>query len=423
MMVERQPQYARIGGVLRDGAEHGVGFRVVDLAPCPDFRDALRVARPVERQGDRPRTVAHHAVDGERALRRAHAGGDHQRLAAIEIGQDGGRQRDVLFREAGSDVGNGGVFQLVEQRVHLLAHLAGGADMGEGAASQFRRAAHQVGVGRGADADHEDARAAAPRRDGVEQLPLVADFAVGEEDDLAQAPVARMAVVQRRLQGGQHFRAAGGLQPGDILARGGDVRRIGRDAVVEQFRQRVVEADDVETVAGLEMRQGIIEAGAGLLDGSAAHGAGIVDHEHDLAVLLLRGGHGGRRDIGEHIVVPADVLAEQADIGRIAGGGLPFEHEVPVCPHIVGARIAVERDAAGGVVRRVDLHLVIEAFDLAERKARLEIDRDRHRVDAGRIRGLQRRMDGIVGVAGVGLVLRFAPAAVEIGALLDGRGV
>ena len=57
--------------------------------------------------------------------------------------------------------------------------------MGEGAAAEFGGARHQMGVRRRADADHEDARAAAQRVDGLEQLLLIADRAVGQEHDLA----------------------------------------------------------------------------------------------------------------------------------------------------------------------------------------------------------------------------------------------
>ena len=79
------------------------------------------------------------------------------------------------------------VFQLAEQFAHPAFDLFDRADMGVSAAAEFGGAGHQIGIGRGADADHEYARAPAHRRDGIEQLLFVADAAVGQEHDLAGA--------------------------------------------------------------------------------------------------------------------------------------------------------------------------------------------------------------------------------------------
>ena len=102
-----------------------------------------------------------------------------------------------------------GLFQLGEQPAHALLDLIDRADMGEGAAAEFGGARHQEGVRRRADADHEHARAAAHRRDGVEQLLLVADRAVGQEHHLADVVGVIAGVVgQRRAHRRHHLGAA-----------------------------------------------------------------------------------------------------------------------------------------------------------------------------------------------------------------------
>ena len=81
--------------------------------------------------------------------------------------------------------------------------------MREGAAPELGRPRHQESVRRRADAHHEDARAAAHPADGVEQLLLVADLAVGQEDDLAQIVFVGITPIgQRCLHRRHHLGAA-----------------------------------------------------------------------------------------------------------------------------------------------------------------------------------------------------------------------
>ena len=86
--------------------------------------------------------------------------------------------------------------------------------MGERTAAKFGGAGHQIGVRRGANADHEDARAASHRRDGFEQLLFVTDIAIGQEYDLTEiiGAAARIVVGQCCPHRRHHFRAASGLQ-------------------------------------------------------------------------------------------------------------------------------------------------------------------------------------------------------------------
>ena len=189
--------------------------------------------------------------------------------------------------------------------------------MGEGAAPELGRARHQEGVGRGADADHEDARAPAHGADRLEQLLLVADLAVGEEDDLAQVVgVAAAYVRQRGAHRRHHLGAAAGLQRRHEGLGPRDVPGVGRDRVGEEHVHGVVEADDVEAVGRRQPAERIDQARLGLHDRGAAHGAGIVDDEHDLArAPFFARCHHGRRHEREQVVGVADALAEQADRG------------------------------------------------------------------------------------------------------------
>ena len=148
-----------------------------------------------------------------------------------------------------------GILQLAEQLAHALLDLLDRADMREGAAAELGGARHQERVRRRADADHEHARAPAHRRDGVEQLLLVADRAVGEEYHLAHEvwrtiAVAAAAVGERGAHRRHHLGAAARLERVDEGAGAAEMRGIGRHGVGEQRVHGVVEADHVEAVAG-----------------------------------------------------------------------------------------------------------------------------------------------------------------------------
>ncbi len=208
--------------------------------------------------------------------------------------------------------------------------------MGEGAASELGGPRHQEGIRRRADADHEDARAPAHGADGLEQLLLVADLTVGEENHLADdVGLAAAPVGQRRLHRRHHLGAAARLERRHECLGLRDVLGIGRHRVGEQHVHGVVEADDVEAVGGREPAERIDQARLGLHDRGAAHGAGIVDDEDDLAraPLARSARHRRRRHEGEQVVGVADALAEQADRRRGAFRRLPGQLEIAVGRH------------------------------------------------------------------------------------------
>ncbi len=87
--------------------------------------------------------------------------------------------------------------------------------------------------------------------DGREELVLVADGAVGDEDDLADfLLVVPVIVDQSGLQGGQHFRAAIGLQVRDEALGAREVLLVGRDGRGEQLVHGVVKRMTLNSSVG-----------------------------------------------------------------------------------------------------------------------------------------------------------------------------
>ena len=172
---------------------------------------------------------------------------------------------------------------------------------------------------------------------------------------------------------------------------------------------------------GRSRREREVEARLGLHHRGAAHGAGVVDHEDDLARARLLGvHHHRRRHEGEQIVGVADAFAEQADRRRGAGGGLPGQLEVAVGRH----RAVVELDEPDVLAGVLELDRVVVALDLAEREAGLQAHRNRHRIDRRmRARVEHRRLDaGAVGHRIVDLA-PAEPVGPEVDGLHDRCGI
>ena len=111
-------------------------------------------------------------------------------------------------------VAQGDALELREQRRHLLADVAGVADVRVRAAAELRRLAHEIGVRRGADADREQACVAEALLDRREQRRFGADGAVRQKDDLPQ--IARShRLRERHLDRGTDVGAAVGDQAVD----------------------------------------------------------------------------------------------------------------------------------------------------------------------------------------------------------------
>ena len=257
-------------------------FERRDLAAGPELGDAVAVLRPGQRQADEPGGGAlgcgHGAaqfqhVAGFRQARQPR--GQHDGFALVEIRQ---RVGPGFVEEAGGPVhfeaGDDGGLQLLEQLRHAAGDLLGGADMGEGAPADFRRAGHEEGVGGRADADGEQARAAETLGDGFKQLHLVADGTIGEEHHLAQAlGVAGIGIGECCLERGQHLGAAVGLERRHEGAGDVEVFAVGALGGREHHVIGVVKADHVETVVRVEPVERHQEALLRLVHGGAGHGA------------------------------------------------------------------------------------------------------------------------------------------------------
>ena len=176
-------------------------------------------------------------------------------------------------------------------------------------------------------------------------------------------------VGQRGAHRRHHFGAAIGLQRVDKGGSPADMLPVGRHGRREKHVHGVIEADHVETVAGLQAAERISEARLGLDDRDAAHRAGIVDHEDDLARqwLLLGLLDRRRRDEGEQVIAVADVLAEQPYRGRFLRRRFPGQFEVAVSRH---RTFGQANDARAGI-GLFGLDRMMVALDLAEREARL----------------------------------------------------
>ena len=120
----------------------------------------------------------------------------------MQVDPPAGRRRPVNL-----DIGQYRAFQLAEKLRHAGFGLGKVADGGEGAAADLGGFAHEIAVGRRAQADGEQPRAFEPCGDGGEQLLFVADGAVGQEHHLAQM-VRAGRLLERHRQRRAHVGAA-----------------------------------------------------------------------------------------------------------------------------------------------------------------------------------------------------------------------
>ncbi|MCY1294906.1 hypothetical protein D9M70_442230 [compost metagenome] len=268
------------------------------------------------------------------------------------------------------------------------------------------------------DADGEDAGVAAVFLDLVEELRLIADRAIGQEDHLAKRAGLNWTLrAQCSFQRGQHFRAAVGGETADIGDRILALVRCRLGELRKMHRHRVVEADDVEAVFGLQPGDRQRQALLRLFHRGAGHGTGIVDDKDDLAFDRLGIGLacGSRwRDEGEQVGLVPDCLPEEAGIGALALDRVPGELEVAVGRHAV----ALQRHAAAEIIEVGDIDVMIAGFHLAEGEACLQVHRQRDGIDLSVFLGVENRRFDLFTV-GNRIVDGIAGAAVEVDGLND----
>ena len=176
----------------------------------------------------------------------------------------------------------------------------------------------------------------------AEDLRLVADVAVGQEDDVAKA-LGVVGEVERGLDALDHHGSAAAAEAVDVVEAALDVPPRRFDGFAAQLGGVGAEADDLEGVAGLHGAEGAAHRVLGLLHRLAAHRARAVEHEDELDGLALEVAGLGRRDEhqAEHAGAVAVVVRDHA-AADAARGDLVAEHEV-----LVGHGVGVS-EADGG---------------------------------------------------------------------------
>ncbi len=215
--------------------------------------------------------------------------------------------------------------------------------------------------------------------DVAEELLLVADAAVGHEDDLPDLG-AVVGPLERGAQGREHLGAAVRLEIPDPRLRLAHGLGKSAAALAVEPAHPVVELDDVEAVLGMEAVERERERPPGLVDGRPDHRTRRVDDEDRLA-RQPRAGHLGlvrRQHEEKREDLPVEVLGEDRGLRAVAEIGLPRELEIPV------GREGLVRHGHG-VARLADrrgLQRVRRAPERAQPHARVELHAQAHRVDA-----------------------------------------
>ncbi len=346
-------------GRFQVGVPGHVGvFEVAQCGTGPLGGERGFVALPHGDHGFPVAAVTGVAADGEGAGGRpAVAAREDQRDAGVERG---GVPRGLRVRGEGDPVGGDGhvgddggadaaldVLHGLVEAVLALHQLAAARSPGGEPAEEAR-------VDGGVDADAVDPGAADQRGDVAQDLVLVADLAVGDQHDHAVAVVVgareqAQAVVQR----GEELGATAGFHAGQVLDGAVAVAVGGLDQTGAQaggVLDAVVEGDHGEPVV---LGERVDDAGGGAAGGDhlpAAHAAGAVEQQHDVA--RAHGGDGLGREDGE--LVGALLAVGDADRrGPVAGVG-KAQHEVAVGA-LAGQHAEVVALPRHGVQARPDL--------------------------------------------------------------------
>lgn len=128
-----------------------------------------------------------------------------------------------------------------------------------------------------------------------QHIGLVPDKAVGHEGDVAGA-LRVLRELERRLNTGDHLRPSAGLEAFDLLERVPHVLGRRRDRRREESLGGSAEANHLERVAHIHMRQCVACGGPFLGERLARLAPGDVDREHHLQRLAGKKGRAIGRD-------------------------------------------------------------------------------------------------------------------------------
>ena len=326
-------------------------------------------------------------MDGP-AGRALEAAEDDHRLAGEEVG-DPGREdlRGGDVAPVDRDVREDRAIDLVVEAIDDPLRGLAGADVGDRAAADRGHAVEEVAVDRGADAEAEEAGVglAEPRVDRPEDLVVVADVAVGEEEDRAHA-IAVGGRIEGRLDPAEHLGAAAADHRLEVAEAALAVLRGVGEADRAEARGLVGEVEDLEGVPGLHAVQGPPHRRPRGVDRLAHHRPRRVDDEDQLARAdRVLADHFGRRD-GEREGAAIAVGLDEERRPRLRAGQRPGEDEVAV-QELAGAGELDPR----AVAQALDRDRVVLGVEAADRHAGVDRDADLELRAGGVARGDQRR--------------------------------
>ncbi len=421
--LHQADRLARDAALLVDGHEgRHAGLDVVRQAQAFDGGvDLLRLGGVA----DAAVLQAFHLGTGPQGPKRHGRGGDvalggEGAVGARELHVGAGAVQEERAAAAGEEVGGaarGGIGaglvqsegdragKLGIEGLELRRDVVVGRDDGARAAAEARQALKQRVRGRAADAHHRDAAGGVELRRELQELRVVADGAVGDEEDRAHVA----GIDGRGACGPQRrdrLRAAAGMNGLRPLDGGRHVLGRGRHERVTGGLELVIEGDHPEEVGRLQGTQGVRQRLLRRAEARAAHRARPVQHEDGLAGALERGRAVGRR-VEHH--QGAFAVGVGAHGGALGAGPEPDHHVARAGEGrrgledhgAVGALALVERDRGHDLRHAVgDAHLEPHGDRGVHEHRRREVR------GIGRVDGVGRPAVAVMAGGGAGHVLR-----------------
>ena len=310
---------------FRVGAKNFAVFERLDFASGPQGSQVFAARRGQQAALRLPVTFVQFTADRDGRRLRRQPRPDPQRFTGIQVRYHF-RVKFSIHTPVHTDVLDSRVFNPGPEAGDAFLHLVDVTDVGMAAASYFRCLAHEPGVGSRADGHREQPAVAQLLADLQQQFLFIAHAAVCHEYDLAKQAVLP-GQFHGHVQCRGHDRSAIGRQAVDKILCLLQKCRVGRFGLPEQAFAAGTETHQVEPVVGLEKLQSELQRFSGLVHRRAAHGAGCVDNEHDLARLRREGFRQRRRQHqqGENRV--AVVESGQGRLGRTARFRSPGQFE------------------------------------------------------------------------------------------------
>src|SRR5262249_11024029 len=160
---------------------------------------------------------------------------------------------------------------------HALGDLVEIGDMCERAAAELGHFRSQEKIGRAADGNCVEPGTAKVLPHGGKNLLFVAEVTVGEQNNMAQI-AGSLRLAHQVKQGRKHLGPTAGFEALNKMPSTGDVLGVGGKRLRGKLKIAVIEREDGEAVVLMQAVEALQQRASGLLDRSARHGAGNVDH-------------------------------------------------------------------------------------------------------------------------------------------------